>query len=296
MELAYLLWRATGRTDHLDATFRAAARCVLEVWKLELDHDRSPYAFERPGGPASDTLSRQGRGAPVGPTGMTWSGFRPSDDACRYGYLVPANMMAVVALGHLATLADEVLTDADLAAEARTLRSTLAEGIEAHGRVEHPRFGTIYAYEVDGLGGHHLMDDANVPSLLSAPYLGYCRPDDPTYLATRAFALSEANPYFFRGTVAAGVGSPHTPEGYVWPIALCVQGLTARDEAEKLGLLERLLATDAGTGLMHEGFHVDDPARFTRPWFAWANSLFAEFVLDCCGVRVPGAGGDLLDP
>ena len=89
-------------------------------------------------------------------------------------------------------------------------------------------FGTIYAYETDGLGQHTLMDDANVPSLLSLPYLGYCAPDDPIYLNTRRWILSDQNPYFYRGAAAAGVGSPHTPPRYVWPIALAVQGLTSR--------------------------------------------------------------------
>ena len=35
---------------------------------------------------------------------------------------------------------------------------------------------------------------------------------------------------------------------------------------------------DADTLLMHEGVHKDDPFTFTRPWFAWANSIFSEFV------------------
>jgi meiotically up-regulated gene 157 (Mug157) protein len=137
----------------------------------------------------------------------------------------------------------------------------------------------MYAYEADGLGNHLLMDDANVPSLLSIPYLGYATADDPTYLATRAFALSRANPFHFAGIAAAGVGSPHTPPNHVWPIGVSMQALTTTDPVEVKALLSTLAATTAGTGLMHESFHVDDPATFTRPWFGWANSLFAEAVL-----------------
>ena len=287
LELAYRIWLETGRVDHLNDRFARAARSILEVWALEQRHEHSAYRFERPDPPLpTDTLTHQGRGTPVGFTSMTWSGFRPSDDACTFGFLVPANMQAVVVLGHLERMAAEVLRDDLLRFEAGALRRAIHDGIETHARVQHPHFGEIYAYEVDGLGRANLMDDANVPSLLSAPYLGYCAKDDPTYQRTRAFILSSHNPSFFSGQAAQGIGSPHTPGPNIWPISLCMQGLTSDDESERLGLLETLIRTDAGTGLMHESFHQDDPTVFTREWFAWANSLFAEFVLDICGERL----------
>ena len=281
LTLAHALWRVTGATNHLDAQFIAAARLIVATIRQEQDHASSPYSFERLEGPTSDTLTHGGRGNPVAHTGMSWCGFRPSDDACGYNYLVPSNMLAAVALGYLAELP---LADAQLRADALTLAGEIRHGVEMHGITEHPRHGRIYAYETDGLGHHNLMDDANVPSLLAMPYMGYCRSDDVTYLATRRFVLSEDNPFFFRGSAAAGVGSPHTPDSYIWPIALCMQGLTSASRDEKLALLDTLLATDGGTGLMHESFHKDDAAQFTRPWFAWANSLFAEFVMDVAGV------------
>jgi uncharacterized protein len=213
---------------------------------------------------------------------MSWSGFRPSDDACKYNYLVPSNMFAVVALKHLSELP---LNNDTLRTKAKTLAEIIHVGVETHGKIKHPRFGDIYAYETDGLGNYNFMDDANVPSLLSIPYLGSCAKDDLTYQATRAFVLSEENPYFYSGKAAKGIGSPHTPNEYIWPIALCVQGLTSRSRQEQLELLETLLSTDAGTGLIHESFHKDDPTKFTRPWFAWANSLFAEFVLEVCEIK-----------
>lgn len=290
LQLAYQLWRATGRTNHLDERFREAARAVLELWRHEQRHETdSPYRFQRTAWQERGQLPREGLGAPVSETGMTWSGFRPSDDACQYGYLVPANNFAVVVLGQLAKVADEVWDDPNLEREARDLERSIQVGIDTHARFVHPQFGVIYPYEVDGLGGVNLMDDANVPSLLSLPYLGYCAPDDPLYLNTRRFVLSEANPYFFRGAAATGVGSPHTPEGYVWPIALAMQGLTAVSDDEKVTMLDMLETTDAGTLWMHESFNANDPRRFTRPWFSWANSMFCEFVLHCCGVAVPGA-------
>jgi uncharacterized protein len=276
LRLAYDLWRITGLTSHLDAAFVKAARVIVATIKLEQRHEKSAYSFERFDCVASDTLSHNGCGSAVGYTGMSWSGFRPSDDSCQFHYLVPSNMMAVVALQNLGELP---LKDAALAADALLLASEIRHGIENYGRVQHPRFGTIYAYEVDGLGNKNLMDDANVPSLLAMPYIGYCAADDPTYLATRAFVLSEHNPYFFNGKAASGIGSPHTPKDYIWPISLCMQGLTSQSHEEKMKLLHLLIENDAGTGLMHEGFHKDDASQFTRPWFAWANSLFAEFVM-----------------
>ena len=169
--------------------------------------------------------------------------------------------------------------DGALAQDALALRDEIRAGIEKHAVVQHPRFGRIYAYETDGLGNHLLMDDANVPSLLSIPYLGFLAADDPAYLATRAFVLSDENPYFFEGRAATGVGSPHTPPRQAWPIGISMQALTATDPGEAERLLSSLASTTAGTGLMHESFDVDDPTRFSRPWFGWANSLFAEAVL-----------------
>jgi uncharacterized protein len=289
LQLAYLLWRATGSTEHFDTTFREAAGLILRVWRREQRHAESPYRFVRRNCPPTDTLSHDGRGAPVAETGMTWSGFRPSDDACVYGYLVPANMFAVVALGYLAEIAAGPLAEPALADDARALAAEIRAGIEHFATLEHPQHGRIYAYETDGLGNYTLMDDANVPSLLSLPYLGWCAPDDPLYLNTRAFVLSPDNPFFFRGSAAEGVGSPHTPPRYIWHIALAMQGLTAADPAERERMLELMERTDAGAGMMHEGFDVDDPGRFTRPWFSWANMMYCELVLASLGIWVPGA-------
>jgi uncharacterized protein len=284
IQLAYLFWQTTGRTDHFDRRFFQAARTIVDLWVREQRHaEASPYFFRRSDCPPSDTLSHNGRGAPVAETGMTWCGFRPSDDACVLGYLIPSNMFAVVVLGYLAEIIAAQGGDRALGGDALRLRDQIEAGIRAHGTVEHPAHGTIYAYETDGLDHHTLMDDANMPSLLSLPYLGYCAADDPIYLNTRRWILSDENPFFYSGTAAAGVGSPHTPPRYIWHIALAVQGLTATDRAEQTRLLDTLERTDAGTFLMHEGFHADDPNQFTRPWFAWANAMFSEFVLAYLG-------------
>ena len=282
--LCYPVWLAekyvdrTGSTAILTERFAMALRRVVEVLRREQHHECSDYRFIRTDCPPSDTLTREGRGEPVAFTGMTWSGFRPSDDACRYGYLVPSNLFAVRALRSAEKLAKR-MGDNALAAEAAALGREIAAGIEAFAKVNDPLFGEIYAYEVDGLGHANLMDDANVPSLLALPYLEVCDWNDPLYLRTRAFALSHRNPYYREGALARGVGSPHTPEGYIWPIALCVQAMTSSDDAEVAAILRMLMTTHAGTGFMHESFDPDAPEKFTRPWFAWANSMFGEMLV-----------------
>lgn len=286
LQLAYAIRRATGREDHLDDAFHRAAWTIVRLWRAEQFHTRSPYRFTRPSGPfAGDSLPHDGRGARVGRTGMTWSGFRPSDDPCAHGYLVPANALASASLHGLAELATSVLHDAELAYASRRLADEIDAGILAHAVVEGDG-ASVLAYEVDGLGAALLGDDANLPSLLSLPLSGWCAPEDPLYQATRRLVLSAANPSFFGGSYASGVGSTHTPDGHVWPLAIATAGLTG-DENAAAQALETLAATTAGTGLMHESFHVDDPGRFTRDWFGWANAMFCELALDLCadGVR-----------
>lgn len=285
IQLAYDLWATTQRTDHLQR-FVDVAKVVIRTWRIEQHHERSStYRFARLDCPASDTLTREGLGSITGHTGMTWAGFRPSDDACVYGYNIPGNAFAAVVLRYIAELAAKVFDDHALAQAADLLREDIEQGIEHFGLVDVGGPVPIYAYEVDGLGNSLVADDANVPSLLSLPMLGWCTAADPIYQATRSHILSKANPYFYAGTAASGIGSPHTPPDHVWPIALAVQGLTSNDSAEKRDLLALLLVTDGGTGLMHESFHVEDPATFTRPWFSWANAMFCELALDVAGLR-----------
>ncbi len=286
IRLLYLYYKMTEDASVLDASLLEMTKTVLSLWKREQDHTAlSSYRFMRPGARQSDTLPNGGRGYPVNITGMTWSGFRPSDDACTFGYPVASNMFAAVSLRQLEELLNayhpekaEQAEIGSLQKAAGCMREEITYGISVYGVVHHPKYGPIYAYETDGFGNHLLMDDANVPSLLSAPYLGFCSSEDPLYQNTRRFILSEDNPYYFRGSAAAGIGSPHTPRGYIWPIALSMQGLTARDDEEIRGLLRTLCLTDGDTGLMHESFDANDPVTFTRPWFSWANALFAEFT------------------
>ncbi|MYL45255.1 metal-independent alpha-mannosidase [Virgibacillus halodenitrificans] len=290
LHLSYLFWKSTGRTSHFNKTFLEGVQKILDVWEIEQNHEQnSNYRFEREDCRPQDTLTHDGKGSPVGYTGMTWSGFRPSDDACEYGYLIPSNMFAVVVLKQLIEINEEILHDKHIADRSRRLAEKIEHGIKEFGIVEHPKYGRIFAYETDGLGNYNLMDDANVPSLLSIPYLGYCTSDDPVYQNTRRFILSSSNPYFYKGKVAEGIGSPHTPEEYIWHISLAIQGITASTEEEKQAILSIFKQTDGNTNFMHEGFHVDDPEQFTREWFSWANAMFSEFILHLNGINVKGS-------
>jgi len=280
VRLAWLLHQLTGTVP---GELPRAAATILSTLRSEQDHEhRSPYRFHRSGVPAFDTLGRDGRGGETAVTGLVWSGFRPSDDTCVFGFNIPGNMFATVMLRQLADLVPGVREDA------LALRDEIAAGLRAHATMP----GGTWAYEVDGFGNALAMDDANVPSLLALPLLGYCRRDDPAYLSTRAFVLSDANPYYVSGKHARGVGSPHTPPGHVWPISIAVAALTDpdRDPRARAAAIEQLLDTRGGTDRIHESFHPDDPRTFTRDWFCWAEAVFADLVLEHCGYPLPGGG------
>ena len=262
-------------TESLHCMFRN----IVDTFIKEQKHNTiSSYYFRRTDCPETDTMPCNGKGNPTAYTGMTWSGFRPSDGRCLYNYLIPANMMAVVAMKKTAELLLTAYNDKEYADKCRILADEIKDGIEKYGTYMHPVYGKIYAYETDGLGNYRLMDDANSPSLLSAPYLGFCDVNDPVYQNTRSFILSESNPFYFTGKAAKGIGSPHTGENMIWHISLIMQILTSTSEQEKQECLKMLSETHAGTYFMHESFNKDDASDFTRTWFAWANSLFAQML------------------
>ncbi len=277
--LSYEYWKVTGNNAIFDNDYLEMLNTIIKVFKIEQKHETSSYSFQRYHCAKTDTLVNQGKGRPVNDTGMTWSGFRPSDDCCKFGYLIPANMMAVVALSYGEEICREVYKNEEYAEKCRILKEEIKDGIEDYGIVKHPVYGDIYAYETDGYGNYNMMDDANSPSLLAMPYLHYCDLSDVRYQNTRRFVLSEDNPYYHSGTHASGVGSPHTPEGMIWHIGITMRALTSNDKEEIKDCLAMLAKTHAGTNFMHEAFDPNDPANYTRSWFAWANSLFADLLL-----------------
>ena len=275
IRLLYLYTKATGDRSMIDDKFVKVCEIITDLWITEQHHfEKSPYRFTRNNTRYIDTLHNNGMGEPVSYTGMTWSGFRPSDDACAYGYLIPSNMFVSVVLSYMA----ELLENNALIDKCCKLKSKIDKGIKDFGIVNHVKYGKIYCCETDGNGNYRLFDDANVPSLLSAPYIGYCSKNDEIYENTRDFILSDDNPFYYKGKYGKGVGSPHTPEGYIWHIALSMQGLTSKDKNEMREIIEILKNSDGKTGFMHEGFNADNPNEYTREWFTWSDSLFAEFI------------------
>jgi meiotically up-regulated gene 157 (Mug157) protein len=269
---AYDYYKQTGDRAIFTPEVRRAFERVLRTMRDEQHHaQRSHYKHPQ--------LANNGRGSAVKYTGMVWTGFRPSDDPVRYHYNIPVNMFASVVMKDLTTIAREVWRDDRMARNAWGMSVEIQRGIEQYGTLELKPFGRIYAYEVDGRGHTNVMDDANIPSLLSIPYFGYLPKTNSLYLATRRFALSERNPYFFRGKYAQGIGSPHTPHGYVWPLALCVQALTATDETEVDQIFGWIAASDVGDHRLHESFNSEWPESYTREDFAWPNALYAELIM-----------------
>lgn len=279
IRLAYLYWKTTGDKSPFDAQWKDAITLTLQTFREQQRKESlGPYTFQRKTSWATDGVPLGGYGYPVKPVGLICSIFRPSDDAAIFPFLVPANFFAVVSLKQAAEMVQAIHADAKLSKELSALAAEIEAALKQHAVVQHPQMGKVYAYEVNGFGSFNLMDDANVPSLLSLPYLGAVAKNDPVYAATRRLILSQYNPFYFKGTAAAGIGSPHTGLNYIWPISLTMQALTSNSDEEIKTCLRSLQLNHAGTGFMHESFHKDDAKKFTRKWFAWSNTLFGELL------------------
>ena len=276
IRLAHGYWKSTGDTHPFDLAWKHAMTTVLQTMRVQQrKNGAGPYRFQRNAENPTDTLVN-GIGNPVKPIGLIASCFRPSDDACIFSFLVPSNLFAVESLRQLATMAGTILHDSEMANDATALANEVESALRQHALVS-TAAGTIWAYEIDGYGGHVLMDDANVPSLLGLPYLESSL-DAAIYARTRKFVWSELNPWFFRGTAGEGIGGPHIGRDMVWPMSQIIYALTSDSNNEILRAIQMLKASSAGTGFMHESYHKDDASHFTRAWFAWANTLFGELI------------------
>jgi len=279
IRLAHQYWKLTGDVSPFDEQWKKAIALILQTFKEQQRKDNDgPYSFQRRTSWATDGVAMNGYGYPVKPVGLICSAFRPSDDATVYSYLVPSNFFAVVSLTQSAEMVKQISKDDALANELTKLAVEVEQALQKYAVIDHATYGRIYAYEVNGFGSFNLMDDANVPSLLSLPYLGAVSATDAVYLNTRKMLLSANNPFFFKGTAAEGIGGPHAGKNMIWPLGIIMRGLTSHDDKEIKYCLETLKATHAGTGFMHESFFKDDAKKFTRKWFAWANTLYGEFL------------------
>ena len=280
IRLAYHYWKYTGDTTVFDADWVYSIELTVQTFKeQQRKENNGPYSFQRTTAWATDGVPLAGYGYPVKPVGLICSMFRPSDDATIYPFLVPSNFFAVLSLRQAAQMLNSIQHNTKLANECTELATEVEKALQQYAIINHATFGKILAYEVNGFGSFNLMDDANVPSLLSLPYLGAVKATDPLYLNTRKLLLSANNPFFFKGKAAEGIGGPHAGMFMIWPLSIIMRGLTATNTAEVKLCLDMLKKTHGNTGFMHESFHKDDATNFTRKWFAWANTIFGELVM-----------------
>ncbi len=280
VRLVYNYWKITGDTSCFKEDWQETSGTILRTLReQQRKENRGPYKFGRVTAWSTDTVPGNGYGNPINPVGLIATVFRPSDDAAIYPFNIPENFFAVSALRQLAEIHRSVYNDNEFASSCEQLAEEVKTAIYDYAVFEHPEYGKILAYEVDGFGNQLFMDDANIPSLLALPYLGCIDSVDPIYLNTRNFILSRNNPYFFSGSSAEGIGSPHTLVNNIWPLSIVMRALTSSDESEIVLCIKYLLTNHAGKGFMHESFDKDDPSNYTRDWFAWANSLFGELIV-----------------
>ena len=280
IRLAFEYWQRTGDCSVFGDEWISVVENMLKVFREQQRKDgRGTYHFFRVTDRTYDTVGWGGYGAPVKPIGLIASVFRPSDDRTSLPFLVPSNFMAVSSLRKAAEILTKVNNNKKLADECTALADEVHKALMEYAVVEHPKYGKIYAFEIDGFGNRLLMDDANVPSLLGMGYLGDVPLDDEIYQNTRRFVWSEDNPWFFRGKAGEGIGGPHIGYDMVWPMSIMMRAFTSTDDEEIRQCVQMLLNTDAGTGFIHESFNKDDASNYTRAWFAWQNTLFGELIL-----------------
>lgn len=287
IRLSYLYWKETGDATIFTNDWYMAMLLVMQTFKeQQRENGNGPYSFQRTTSWATDGVALGGYGYPAAKCGLIHSMFRPSDDATVFPFLIPSNVFATQAMYYLMEITKPFYNSTNAQAlptqlyhKVQKMYQIMPALIKQEGIIKHPKYGTIYAFEVNGFGSYNLMDDANVPSLLSLPYLSPNFTNASVYAQTRQYILSNENPFFFEGKVAKGIGGPHCGLDMIWPISIIMRGITSKDDAEIKQCLHYLQTTHANTGFMHESFHKDDASNFTRKWFAWANTLFGEFIL-----------------
>lgn len=289
LSLSNQFYKNTGSTAFLTRRWYKALESLLKVLdqqskptfnEEDYSFERQTYRFQRNTNTGTETLNLAGNGNPLNwGTGLVRSAFRPSDDASTFGFFIPANAMMAVELKRAA----EMLTSAGKPHVGQTLKTRgeiIEKGVWEHGVIQHKKWGSVFAFEVDGYGSSLIMDDANLPSLLALPLLGFLRKEERTYQNTRKMILSkEGNPYFLEGKAFKGIGGPHIGLNNAWPMSLLVQAMTSDDDEEITELLNAVKKASP-LGLIHESVNVERIRDYSRSWFAWANSVFAQTILD----------------
>ncbi len=268
--LVFVYYADTRDSSIFTPTLHRAMQTIVTTLECEQHHASCSHYVWQQAVPTHDGYNPD--------TGMIWSAFRPSDDPVTYRFNVPQNAMAVVAMRLLARFAHEAFDDDALAQRATTLAAQVQIGVLRYGKVYNPKYGWMYVYETDGYGHDNMMDDANIPNLTTLPWYGWCATLDPVYLDTRRFTLSFDDPYYYTGKYATGLGSPHTPKGWVWPLGIIGAALTTTHRDEIVNAIDMLDRSDTLNGLMHESVNPNDPQQFTRPEFGWANAFWADLL------------------
>ena len=288
LRLASAYYNATGDTSPFDDSWYASVLLIVQVFKDQqrgsVEEDDTfgiKYAFKRNTDEPSDSLEH-GRGPPANSgTGLIKCGFRGSDDALLLPFNIPENAFASTALMSVASLL-RILNYIDTADDAEALSNQIRSGIYSYGVISnHSVIGKpVFAYEVDGYGNQIFMDDANIPGLLSMPYYNFVDENDPLYLNTRAALFSnKSNPYWISGSAGEGIGGPHNGWPWVWPMSISTRAYTSTSDIEIAEQVQMLVNSSACTGFIHESFDKSSVMNYTRPWFAWANSQFADLIL-----------------
>jgi len=262
----------TGSFALDESWWQLTARLVDLLW-VETEHDPDSYILFRPDNPPHDSLSNEGRGGPFENCGLIWSAFRPSDDACEMPFHIPSNIHASLLLRRLARAAQS--TRSELAKRSEALANQIDAAVKEHAWFEVDGIRTL-AYEIDGLGGAVMMDDANYPNLLSLKFLGLA--DEQVTKNIREYSLSASNKWHFSNHIISGIGSPHTGVGMVWPLAIAMAGITAENPDEMISSLRIIEQTASGEAI-HESFSIENPDNFTREWFSWAEMTYFELAM-----------------
>lgn len=288
--LAYEYYTITGDASIFDIFFKMTVNTIIDTFIAEQNHNDDNYRITNEGDRNAglhevNTASK-----------LIWSGYRPSDDVCYYKFFIPGNMFAVATLEKISDIFTSIKPDATIAATAYSKANEIREAIERYGTYNHPKYGKIYAFEVNGMvddansmEGKLLMDAANIPSLISAPWLGFCAIDDEVYQNTRSFTLSDDNPYYYEGVYAKGIGDPHDMVGssnnphkdipVPWHMSIAMQALTSLDYQEIERCVEYMTNTTGGTYVMHEAFNANNPTDYSRDYFTWPCALYAHTVI-----------------
>ena len=263
---------STGSKVFLNTRWYMALNTVLEVLMEQAKptfnptsgrFEKNEYQFRRVTDRGTETLSLAGNGNPLGPgTGLIRSAFRPSDDATILGFFIPANAMMAVELNRTAEILKSAGKDA-LAEKLRETADSIEKGLWAHGVVDHKRYGKVFAYEVDGYGSSILMDDANLPSLLALPVLGFVDLNNEVYKNTRKMILErEGNPYYLSGRAFSGIGGPHVGLQHAWPMSRLIQAMTS-DNGDEIRQCLNDGRDTSRLGLTHECVNVNRVTDYT---------------------------------